>query len=244
VAQRLPEAVSILGTVTNTKSGGTVSAIVNGVTVIVQIARDLTVAAGDVVLINKYGAQWVAVQRLYTAAPGSTGNAPTPPVNPPTTSGRLTLGAVETRSYRTSGGWRTDDSDVRQGQYGGNGNHTGCVFYGNGPRSLAGATVTSAYILARRGAGGVFAAQTSTMRLVTESTRPSGAPTLTSTAGGPSLAVNTQTNFIIPTAWAQSMVDGTAGGLGFFVAGATPWIIFTGIGTYSPSFTININWTR
>lgn len=243
MVQRLPASTAILGTATSTKSAGVASVLINGVTVQIQVARDLTIAIGDVLLINKYGSQWVAVQRLYTGAPGATLNPIVPPVNPPTTSGRLTLSAVETRSYRNSA-WRTDDTDVRQGQYGGNGNHTGCAFYGSGPRSLAGATVTSAYVLVRRGDGGVFAAQTSTMRLVTQTTRPAGAPTLGASAAGPILAVNTQTQFTIPTAWAQSMVDGTAGGLGFFVAGATPWIVFAGIGTYPPAFTLNINWTR
>jgi hypothetical protein len=234
---------TIIGTATAAKVGSTVTCVINGIIVTVQVVRGLTVASGDVLLLNKYGAGWFAVARLYNSAPANTFNPPIPPVNPVTTSGTLTVSAVETRSYR-NGSWRTDDTDVRQGQYGGNGNHTGAAFYGSMPRSLAGATVTAARVIMRRASGGVFAAQASTMRLITESTRPGGAPTLTSSTGGPSLAVNTQTDFVIPTSWAQSMVDGTAGGLGFFVAGATPWIIFTGIGTYGPSFTMNIDWTR
>lgn len=234
---------TIIGTATAAKSGSTVTAVVNGITVTVQVSRDLTVASGDVLMLNKYGASWYAIGRLFASAPANPLNPSVPPVNPPTTSGKLTVSAVETRSYR-NGSWRTDDTDVRQGQYGGNGNHTGVAFYGPAPRSLAGATVTSATAVIRRGGGGAFAASASTMRLVTEATRPAGAPTLGSSTTGPSLAVNTQTTFTIPTSWAQAMVDGTAGGLGFFVAGATPWIVFTGIGTYGPSFTLNINWTR
>jgi hypothetical protein len=235
---------TIIGTCTAAKSAGTVSVVINGVTTIVQIARDLTVAAGDVVLCNKYGAQWVAIQRLFTAAPADTFNPPTPPVNPGTASGSLTVTPVGTRSYR-NGAWRTDNDAVYQGQYGGGGNHTGSAFYGSAPRSLAGATVTAAVIFVRRLGGGAFAPQSTTMRLVTESTRPGGAPTLTSSTSGPSLAVGqTQLGFTIPTSWAQGFVNGTSGGLGFFVGGGSPYVIFAGIGSWSAAFTLTIYWSR
>lgn len=240
----LTAGVSILGTATAAKSGSTVTAIVNGITTTVQVARDLTVSSGDVLLLNKYGSQWFAVGRLYTAAPANPLNPAVPPVNPGTAAGRLVVSPVETRSYR-NGAWRTDDTDVRQGQYGGNGNHTGCVFYGTAPRSLAGATVTSATIQVRRGSGGAFAASATTMREVTQAFRPAGAPTLTATASGPNIPVNTTLSaFAVPTSWVQDMVNGTAGGIGFFVAGATPWVVFAGIGTWSAAFTLTINWSR
>jgi hypothetical protein len=233
---------TIMGTATAAKAGTTVTCTVNGIVVTVQVARDLTVASGDVVLLNKYGSQWFAVGRLYPSAPVNPLNPGVPAVNPVTISGVLTVSAVETRSYR-NGSWRTDDTDVRQGQYGGNGNHTGCAFYGAAPRSLAGATVTACNILVRRGSGGAYSAQASTLRLMVDSVR-GGAPTLGATTAGPSLAVNTQTTFYLPSSWGQGMVDGTAGGVAFFVAGASPWIVFTGNGTYGPSFTMNIAWTR
>jgi hypothetical protein len=244
VRSDLTSAVSIIGTATAAKSGSTVTAIVNGITTTIQIARDLVVASGDVLLINKYGSQWVAVQRLFTAAPAATLNPGVPAVNPPTTSGYILVSPNETRSFR-NGAWRTDDTDVRQGQYGGNGNHTGAVFYGTAPRSLSGATVTSATITVRRASGGAFGASATTMRLMTQATRPSGAPTLGATTAGPSIPVGTTLGaFAIPTSWAQNFVDATAGGIAFFAAGATPWVVFTGLGTYSPSFTLRINWTR
>lgn len=235
---------STIGTATAAKSGSTVTAVVNGVTVTVQVARDLTVASGDVLLINKYGSQWFAVGRLFTAAPADPLNLPVPPVNPGTTAGQLTVSPVETRSYR-NGAWRTDNSNVYQGQYGGGGNHTGAVFYGGGPRSLAGATVTAATIQVRRQQGGFFAAQPTTMRLVTQATRPAGAPTLTSSTSGPSLATGATTNaFAIPASWAQAMVDGTSGGIGFFDSGGSPYVIFAGTGVWSPAFTMTIYWSR
>lgn len=233
----------VLATATATKSGSTVTASIAGITVTVQVARDLTVAAGDVLLVQRVGSQWVAVCRMFAASTTLPDADPVPTPNPGTVTGSLTVSPVETRSYR-NGGWRTDNTDVYQGQYGGNGNHTGAVFYGSKPRSLDGATVTSATVQVRRDRGGTYAAQSTTMRLVTEATRPSGAPTLTSSTTGPSLAVGSSTTFTIPTSWAQSIVDGTAGGIGFYDADGSPYVVFAGRGTWSPAFTLTINYTR
>lgn len=240
-----------LATANGAKSGSTLSITVNDTVVTVQAARDVTFAANDIVLLNKVGSYWVAVQRLYTAAitppPGTDAPVATaPPPKPAVITGRLICSPVETRSYRTVfSGWRDDTADVYQGQYGGFGNHTGVAFYGSKPRSLSGATVTGATIQVRRAQAGTYAAQTSTMRLVTQSTRPAGTPTLTSSTTGPALAVGqTDSAFVVPNSWAQAMVDGTAGGLGFFVAGGTPYIRFAGRGSWSPAFTLTISWSR
>ncbi len=234
---------SLLATATAAKSGSTVTATVNGVVTTVQVARDLTVASGDVLLVQRVGSQWFAACRLYTAAPADPINVPVPPVNP-TASGQLTVSPVETRAYR-NGAWRTDNTNVYQGTWGGNGNHTGCAFYGTAPRSLTGATVTAATIQVRRQSGGFYAAQPTTMRLVTQATRPAGAPTLTSSTSGPSLATGATNNaFAVPTSWAQALVDGGSGGLAFFEADADPYVIFAGTGSWSPAFTMTIHWTR
>lgn len=234
---------AMLGRATATKSGSTITVEINGTVTTVQCNRDLAPAAGDILIVQRIGAQWFAICRVYTAAPAAQFNDTGVAANPATKAGTLTVAPVETRSYRSSG-WRTDNTSVYQGQYGGWGNHTGSVFYGTGPRSLTGATVTSATVQVRRIEGGTFAAQPTTMRLVTESTRPAGAPTLGSTTSGPSLAVNGQTSFTIPTSWAQAMVDGTAGGLAFFEADADPYVRFAGKGDWAPAFTLTINWQR
>lgn len=233
---------AILATATAAKTGSTVTAVVNGTVVTMQIARDLVVAAGDVIVVERIGAQWVVLQRMFTAAPASSQNQ-TPPAPPGgAVVGSLVVSPVETRSYR--GSWRTDNTSVYQGQYGGWGNHTGCAFFGGGPRSLVGATVLSAVIQVRRLTGGTYAAQATTMRLVTQSTRPAGAPTLGASTPGPLLAVDTQGLHPVPASWAQSMVDGTAGGLALFDASGSPYVRLAGNGDWSPAFTMTINWSR
>lgn len=233
---------SLLATATAAKSGSTVAATVNGIATTVQVARDLSVASGDVIIVEKIGKQWFALGRAYAAAPAAPINQPGPIPQPGSITGTTVFGPVETRTYESS--WRTDNTHVYQGSYGGSGNRTGCVFYGAAPRSLAGATVLSALFQVRRQAGGAYAAQTATMRLMTNATKPAGAPTLTSSTGGPILAVNQQGQHAVPAAWVQSIVDGTAGGLAFFTGAASPYMVFSGIGDWGPAFSLTVSWQR
>ena len=232
------------GIVKGTKSAGLATVTVSGVDIVMQVPRDLIVADGDPVSFVKNGYQWFVVQRYGVAAPAPTpDNPPPPPPKPVTVYGTKTFTPVETRS-RQGSKWRTDNDDVYQGQYG-NGNHTGCAFYGNGPRSLNGATVLSASVkVRRRSAGGITAAQDTTLRLVTQKFRPSGAPTLGSTADGPNLRWGQSTTFSIPASWAQAMVDGTAGGLAIFESDGSPYVILDGRSHYSSSFSLTIKWRR
>jgi len=244
----LPGREALTAYATAAKSGDTVAVNINGTIVTVKCARDITPAQNDLLLIDRAGMYWTAIARLGTAAvTPPTGNGSAPDPKPAVTNGSTNFGPVETRSYRTSVfvGWRSDNDDVYQGQYGGNGNHQGCAFYGSGPRSLAGATVRAARIQVRRkSAGGLAAAQSTTLFLVTQSTRPAGAPTLGSSTAGPNLGWGGATNFTIPTSWAQSMVDGTAGGLAIYASGGSPYVILDGRGAYGPSFTMTIDWSR
>jgi hypothetical protein len=228
------------------KSGSLILVSINGVQVQVQCARDLVPGVGDVLTLARFGGLWVATGRVFAAATtvdpweGTTGPDPTPD----TVTGSLVVAAVETRSYRSIG-WRTDTTQTIQGEYAGNGNHTGCAFYGSAPRSLAGATVQSASVAVRRGGGGAFAASGTTLWLVTQATRPGGAPTRTSSTSGPALRIDaTDLAFTVPTAWAQSMVDGTAGGLAIYNAAATPYVRLEGLREWGPAWTLTINWRR
>lgn len=234
----------IIGVATATKVGSTVTAVINGYTRTVQVARDLTVAANDPLIIDRVGGQWYAVARAYASAPTPPPNQLAPDPQPAIVSGQLVVAPVETRSYRSSGGWRTDTTEVIHGD-GGAGNHTGTVFYGSAVQSLSGTTITGATLVVRRISGGLHPAQATTMRLVTETSRPAGAPTLTSTTPGPTLAVGGEDlAFAVPTAWVTSMAAGTAGGIAFFDSDSDPYVVFAGIGAWSPAFTLSINWRR
>lgn len=240
----------LTGITTGAKSGSTVPVNIGGQVVQVIADRDVTYAAGDPVVVAKIGTAWFALARTYAnvAAPPTTNDTP-PPASPGAglTTGTLNVSPVETRSYRSSFsvGWRFDDDDVYHGQYGGFGNHTGAVFYGSKPRDLAGATVQSATVRMRCLQIGAYPPTAVTMRLMTNSVRPGGAPTLTSTATGPAMVEGaTLDRFTVPTAWAQAMVDGAAGGIAFFNASGSPYVRYAGRAKWSPAFTLTINWRR
>lgn len=235
--------INLLATVTVTGTG-TLTVNANGVTTVVNNLNHVTAAVGNVIFIQKLGSQWFAVG-AWGAAPAPVEIEAPPPPKPTTTSGSLVVSPVETRSYR-NGDWRTDNDTVYMGQYGGGGNHTGAVFYGTKPRSLAGATVTSATIRVKRpsGTGSTYGAAGTTLWLMTQRTKPGGAPTLTSSTSGPNIAAGATTTFTIPDSWAQAMIDGTAGGLAFFDADGSPYLKFAGRSEWSATFTLTINWTR
>lgn len=233
-----------LGTATTTASGALATFVVQGATVQVQVARDLTVAVGDVCLIQRVGSQWVAVQRLYTAAPADPGNPTLPDVQPSTVSGSLVVPAIETRTFRSD--WITSHDDVLQGDFAGAGNLVGCAFYGSACLALDGATITAATVsIRRKSSGGLSSAQDTTLWLVTETTRPAGAPTLTSSTAGPTLAWGeASAAFAIPTAWVDAMVAGTAGGIAAYDADGSPYVALDGRGTLPSAWTLSISWTR
>lgn len=235
-----------IGIAVGTKSSGLLTVNVGGVQVSMLAARDTTFADGDGVAFIRAGAVWVVVCRIGTAAttaPADPVQTPPPP-KPTAVSGTKTLTPIETRS-RQGSRWRSDNDDVYQGAYGTNGNHVGCAFYGDAPRSLAGATVTSAFVqLRRKSAGGLTQAQDTTLWLVGEKVKPSGAPTLSASVDGPDLAWGQTSTFVVPTAWAQAMVDGTAGGLAVYESDGNPYVIIDGRGRYGPSFALTINYDR
>jgi hypothetical protein len=236
----------ILATAKSTKSSGAVLAEVNGQNVTVMCGKGLTPAVNDVLIVDKVGTSWFAIDAVDVTAGAPPSDSVTGPP-PVVQTGTLTVTPVETRSYRSGSvtGWRTDDDDVYQGQYGGWGNHTGVAFYGTKPRALAGATVTGATVRVRMLQIGSYPPQAATMRLVTQSVRPGGAPTLTSSTTGPTLAQGaTEDRFPVPVAWAQAMVDGTSGGIGFFTSSGSPYLRMAGRGAWSAAFTLTINWRR
>lgn len=240
-----PRGTTFTAVATAAKSAGTVVANINGSLRSIAIARDLTVAAGDVMVVHRFGSLWMATARIGTAA-----LTEAPAIiaeldpNPSVVTGDLTIVAESTGTYR-GGAWNTRGGLVRQGNRGGAGNAVGAVFYGTKARSLAGSTVTGARLESIHLLDGPAAGTASTMRLITETSRPAGTPTLTSSTAGPGIVPGElPISFTIPTAWAQAMVDGTAGGIGFYVAGGTPYLHYAGLETRPSSFTLVIDWSR
>lgn len=234
------------GYATAAPSSNAVSVLVGSQLITAQCPQGFVCVANDPLVLGKIGAAWIVVDRYFTAVGDTSGTAaPEPP--PLSSTGQNTFKPTRTVSYRSGGitGWRSDNDRVYQGEYGGNGNHTGCAFYGTQVATLTGATVTSAFIKASRVSGGAYAAEPTTMVHITETSKPSGAPTFGGSYSGPSLAVGaTNTKFMIDTSLAQGLVDGTWGGIGFHVSSGSPYVVFAGLSDYSGAFALTINWTR
>lgn len=228
----------------STKSGGMCATDINGTRVNVRVPSDLAPAIFDILIVAKVGSDWMAFGRVGSGGVGTVPTSDSTPL-PTLPFGTLTVLPVETRSYRVGKGWRTDTLDVIQGKYGGQ-QHQGTVFFGTKPKSLEGATVTAATVSIRSRKVGKQPTIATTMRLVTEAKRPSGAPTLTSTTTGPNLKPGKTTTFALPTSWAQAFVDGTAGGIAFATSSALPtsYHVLAGRGVWSAAFTLIIKWKK
>jgi hypothetical protein len=231
-------------TATTVSSGAACTARINGVEITVQLARDLTVAVGDILLVHKVVDRYVGCCRLFTAAPTPDDTFEQPDPNTALVQGRTVIMPVQTGTYRDAA-WLTSTADTMQGEYGGYGNATGAAFYGAKPATLAGATVLQATVRVSRLPTGAAAAAATTLRLVTETEQPAGAPTLTSTTAGPSLLRGEDLDaFEVPVAWVQAMADGTAGGLALFDADGDPYARLAGRGTDPTAWMLTVDWER
>jgi len=242
-------------------SAGACVVNVRGIDVAARVTTGLTVAAGDGLLLLRSGsAYWViAVTTPAPAVPPTPAPAPdnppdtgdpAPAPKPVTTTGTLTCVPVSTACYR-DGSWRSDGDptnsfDLYQGRYGGSsfGRNTGCAFYGGKPHTLNGATCTKATVKIKRLSAGDFAARAATLRLVSQTSRPGGAPTLNESTSGPSLKIGDSTTFTLPTSWGQSLIDGTRGGIAINIGSDSPYIHLAGRGSWSAAMTLTLYWRR
>jgi hypothetical protein len=237
---------TFLATATSASAAAACTARVNGVELPISLARDLTVASGDVLLVHKVVDRYVGCCRLFTAAPTPDADQlyEQPDPNTALVQGQTVIMPVFTGTYR-DGVWLTSTSDTMQGAYGGFGNATGVAVYGPKPATLVGATVLQATVRLARGQGGLTTAAATTLRLVTETAQPPGAPTLTSSTAGPTLEPGESLEaFELPVAWGQALADGTAGGLALFDADGDPFARFDGRGTDPTAWMLTVDWER
>lgn len=243
-------------------SGGACLVSVGQITITARVATTLTITAGNILLMARLGSTYY-VTSIVPAAPTSTPSTPppadsaqpstgdpAPSPKPTVTTGTLTCVPTATACYR-DGSWRSDGDptnsfDLYQGRYSGSGfgRNTGVAFYGSKPHTLNGATCTKATVKIKRLSAGDFAARAATLRLVTQTSRPSGAVTLNESTSGPSLTIGSSSTFTLPTSWGQALIDGTRGAIGITVSSDDPYIHLAGRGSWSPAFTLTLSWRR
>lgn len=213
----------------------------DGTNVTVPRLLGWTPYTNDVVLLIGSAGFWYAVGCLTAQQASSGPTPPVVPIPPAATTGTATIQAYDSGSWR-GGSWRGDTSNVIQGDYTGSGVNSGAWFYGDKIRgTLAGATVLGARIYVPRISGGVFGAQTATIR---RHDRPSksGAPTYSgANAGTASLAVN-ESGWIGLAASEIQPLTTADGGLG--LVGASPYFVANSVAGDRQSGTLQIDWKR
>ena len=250
------------GTAASDASSGACLVTVGGITVTARTATGLTVAVGDILLLARQGSTYYVIN-VIPAAPTSTPTAPAvpdaqppdtgdapPAPKPTTTTGTLTCVPTSTACYR-DGSWRSDGDptnsfDLYQGRYSGSsfGRNTGAAFYGSKPHTLNGATCTKATLRLKRLSAGDYSARAVTLRLITQTSRPSGAPTLNESTAGPALTIGSTSTFTLPDSWGQALIDGSRGGIGINVSSDSPYIHLAGRNSWSAAMTLTIYWRR
>ena len=126
----------------------------------------------------------------------ATGNQTTESGSAPVVSGTktITIKSSYGDTYRSSvyNNWKKDGT-VRQGDYG-YGDCTGCWFFGTGFSELKGCTISKVEITITRQSGGSSSPVGLVVRTHNYSSRPSGAPTLSSSSYGTLSLATGQTN--------------------------------------------------
>lgn len=227
------------GTVAGSAVNGLLPVTVNGATVQCRYLGSPPTTGTLVLLSWQSTTPWV-MGSAAASTPTATTTQPTGPSAPPaTTSGTLTLSAIDSGTY-TNIWWR---QDVRQGTYSGV-NYYGAWFYGSGPGQLAGATITGFRIRlgARLQIGSYNSVITAHLYRVTQGAKPSGVPTYTDGPNDVSLAVQAGAQWVsLPASVGQDLVNAGSGGMGLTGAGYGG---VEGLGTDPASGQIALDWTR
>lgn len=181
-----------------------------------------------------------AAATIPTPPGGGGGSTPQPP--PTSTSGTLTVTAIDTGSWQVGGSWAYQGTDVVQWRYGSARENRGAWFYGNGVAQLAGATITAARLRlgARLRIGSYNSAQTLHLYRHTDASRPGGDVVRVAGPHDVSLAPNVGPQWVdIPAAWGQDLITGG----GIAVAGS-PYVGISGVGSDPASGQLQLDWRR
>lgn len=162
-----------------------------------------------------------------------------PPEQPPAPDVTYTWSATSSRSWRDNYGWRSDTTNVYQGEWNGGGNHRGLWFFNSADMrsKLAGKTIKRVRIFVTRlSKGGSSTAQKPTFWMHSYDSQPSGTPLLAASfTSATSFAWGDSGKWVtLPNNYGVDLQSGARNGIGIFNSNRSPYMLF------SPSAKIEI----
>lgn len=211
-------------------------------------------AVNDVVILAKSG-QSVYCLGALNAAPvpapnpedygpelpsggGTSGGdmSPTPPPVPVQVT--KSLRPISTGTYRGSS-WRTDTTDLYQGQGTVAGIEYGAAYYGSALTALGAVEALSGTVRIQRIRGGWAPAVTPRLRLLTDIERPAGFPSFTQEFDGPLLSIDEIATVDLPLSWVTALLNGSAGGIGI---GGDAYLRLAGPSNWAPAMELTLTY--
>lgn len=211
----------------------------------------------DVVIVAKSG------QTLYCLGALNTGPVPLPdPENPEpelpsgggTSGGEMSptpppARVEQTMSFRPTftgtyrgASWRTDTTDLYQGQGPVAGTDYGAAYYGGALAPVGATEALSGTVRIRRLPTGKSASLSPRMRLLTDSERPSGAPSFSAEFDGPALAIDEASVVTLPVDWVAALLNGSAGGIG--IGGGDAYMRLAGPSNWAPAMELTLTYRK
>lgn len=211
-------------------------------------------AVNDVVILAKSG-QSVYCLGALNAAPvpppnpedygpelpsggGTSGGdmSPTPPPAPVQVT--KSLRPISTGTYRGSA-WRTDTTDLYQGQGTVAGIEYGAAYYGSALTALGAVEALSGTVRIQRIRAGFAPAVTPRLRLLTDIERPAGFPSFTQEFDGPLLSIDEIATVDLPLSWVTALLNGSAGGIGI---GGDAYLRLAGPSNWAPAMELTLTY--
>lgn len=232
----------ILGWVTDTAASSVTVQLADGSRATAPVLRSYASPQVDDVVLLLRSAGSLYCLGAFNAGPAAPPTGTTDPEPPRDQTTTQTFRPLSTGTWRGDG-WRTDTTNLLQGDPSGEGLNYGAAYYGAAPSSLGidPATATGTLRI-RRNTGGPAGAQTPILHLLAEEERPDVQPATVDTVIGPALGVNDEATVNLPATWVAALLSGTAGGIGTGIPAAAPYLALAGSSAWAPAFELAITW--
>lgn len=162
--------------------------------------------------------------------------SPTPPAAPVQVT--KSLRPIFTGTYRGTA-WRTDTTDLYQGQGVIAGVEYGAAYYGSALTALGATEALSGTVRMQRLRAGLAASRIPRLRLLTHSDPPPGFPSFSQELDGPPLSVDEAVTVDLPLSWITALLNGSAGGIGF---GGDAYMRIAGQSNWAPAMELTLTY--